>query len=456
LELQHWSTLPEGQVAGGHYLPSEGLEDHAIERPSRKELDDLQDVLVRVQERLSDILNATTTLTATRTQTTSTTISTTPAVQIGGSYPSCGCSSCSSFCLDARTDTGFSSDTTRPWAFVTMAYDDPGAGLYAAPRPQPYLLSVLPLARALQRLSSFPLVLLTRASHFPDGTPVAEGFRGLNVRIHPLYAVTPANSARGATVAFWKMQIWTLTQFEKLIWLDTDSALYRSLDWLFERPGMWAQRDDPQCDGSAADKLSTGVMLLFPNVDDYHGLLNYTKHVADISDGGGELIRRYFAEVRKMPIQLLSNIDASYGSCIASGSTPYNNYKGEAVWGRWNTPAFVHKSGGAWDGSTDGTFSNMCFSHVLPRQYYRVGNTTVNLCQFYSLGAYWRNLFCDAVAYVGIRIIDVDEYCSNDCWYGRYGGRDPGADTCQDVSGAISQADYAARAVGRPLLDLHK
>lgn len=133
---------------------------------------------------------------------------------------------------------------------------------------------VVAIARQLQLLSEYPLVLLTDVESFLDGTSIAK-LHVLGVNVMPLEHLEPPRKLEHSRwrVAWWKMQIWKLTQYERLIWLDSDAVLYRSVDYLFERPWMYAQQDDWFCKFKKAGMhMCSGIMLLFPNISDFYGL----------------------------------------------------------------------------------------------------------------------------------------------------------------------------------------
>merc|ERR1711920_1222182 len=121
--------------------------------------------------------------------------------------------------------------------------------------------------------------------------------------------------------------------------------IYRSLDWLFDRPGMWAQRDDWFCDLKRSEVCS-GLISLRPSMSDFEGMLDYAKTLKDLPHGDQRLIEMYFQHKRKEPVQLLSDVEAQFGQCLGKAMTPYRNHDGTRVWGVWNTPSFLHKSGG--------------------------------------------------------------------------------------------------------------
>lgn len=332
------------------------------------------------------------------------------------------------------------------WAFVMMAHDEPGS--------HEHLVGVLAMARALQRLSAFPLLVLSNATEFPDGTQVKEAFASLHAEVLPVYPIQmPDRQKEGLMfrhweIAWWKLQIWSLTEYEKLIWLDSDAILFRSIDWLFDRPWMWAQRDDWFCDLNVP-KVCSGIVLLYPDEADYVGLLNYAAEVEDLSDGGDQkLISLYFKDVRHKPINLLDDLEASFGHCLGKTPSPYMNPDASEVRGIWSTPAFVHKSGGYQN--TNDHYSNMCFSYRLEHQLFTVGDENLNMCHFHPLGAWWRMLFCEAVARIGLSMPDITSFCSDECWYQGKTPEYEGAQKCGPISTTINYDDYVRKEAAQP------
>jgi len=303
--------------------------------------------------------------------------------------------------------------------FVTMAYDEPGKF--------EFLWQTLALARSLQRHSSHPLVVLTNTTVLPDGQATADAFRRLNAHVLPVQQVElpedfDQSEYSSWRVALWKMQVWGLTQFEQVVWMDSDALTMRSLDFMFSLDWMWAQRDDWFCE-MQQPKVCSGMLLLYPNAADLLGLQAHAKSKNKWTHGDQELIASYF-EARNKPINLLSDDDASFGQCIGKTPSLYYNQDGTPVPGLWGTPAFVHKSGG-WGGAND-EFSNVCFSHVVWRQYQAIGTVVINVCHMNPLGAYWREIFCEAVHGIGLRSTEANAFCDDGCWY--RGEPSPGLD----------------------------
>merc|ERR1712061_839090 len=113
-------------------------------------------------------------------------------------------------------------------------------------------------------------------------------------------------------------------------------------------------------------------------------------------------------------------------------------------------------------------------------QLYSVGSAVVNVCQYHPLGAYWRQLFCDASARIGLQLLELDAFCSDECWYnGRLpsaGARAAGATTlaagvavgdgdgnpddvdttfelCVPINATVDHSDYIAHVVGQHVME---
>lgn len=313
-------------------------------------------------------------------------------------------------------------DTERR-AFVMMAYDPP------TDLPGQSLWGVLAMARALQRLSKYPMVLLSNTTKLPDGTDVAERLSRLNVIMVPVHEVEePRQKAwtfQRWNIAFWKMQVWLLTDYDKVVWLDSDSIAYRSLDWIFDLEGTWAQRDDWFC-RLKQPSVCSGLLSLKPSKETFQGLLDYASTSGERLDRGDQqLIEKYFREVVKEPIQLLDDVDAAFGQCVGTAATPDFTTPQPGSW--WSVPAFVHKSGG-WGDTNDNVYSNVCFSSNMTRQRYVIGGSVINVCHFHPLAAYWRLHFCEGAAVIGTSMPEVKTFCSDSCYYN---GTNPDGTSCE-------------------------
>lgn len=320
---------------------------------------------------------------------------------------------------------GQASKTGQRNAYVMMAFDAPGAP------PAGGLWNVLAMAHAIRSLSSYPLVVLTNTTNFPDGSPVGERLRNLNVQVLPVRQVLLTEALRHerrkmpcqfqhppvCEYHFLKLQIWSLTQFDKLIWMDNDAIITRSSDHLFQLSGTWAQQDNWDCGASAlswmaprpgpgslqltravdwlgrktsllsseveqqSHQVCSGLVVLTPSEDTYQGLIKHMAGLSNAPGGDQQIIEDYFGGEAHAPVKLLSPREASFGQCL-NRSMP-----GHEV------PTFVHKS--------DRT--NTCF-HL---------GANSSKCRRHPLGTYWHDHFCKGVRAAGISGERLESFCAS-------------------------------------------
>lgn len=299
------------------------------------------------------------------------------------------------------------------YAFVQMAFDD-GAG-----EPQ-RLWRVVAMARAIQRLSIYPLVLMTTATHFHDGTPVVRAMSKLNVHVLPIKKLSPRPEEDTQWSPYWKLHVFELLGFKKLIWLDTDAILFRSIDWLFEREPAWEEVDGGgACPNVKRQKGNHGaLMLLEPRLETFRGLMEYVAAAqakglpADDVQG---LIGEYFAQVEHNPMKALEASEATAGQCL--------DLRQDAD-GRWSMPAFVHRSSPL----------NTCFNPNTTAQLANVSGAEVNRCHYHPLGSYWRDLFCDGAKTAAVSTPMVAEFCDDRRWFGVMHGNEAEAVVASSLS----------------------
>jgi len=213
---------------------------------------------------------------------------------------------------------------------------------------------------------------------------------------------------------FLKLQIWRLQEYDKLIWMDNDAVLSRSVDRLFSKEGTWAQQDNWDCGQPTnfvlrwsptllravdwirarfhtetlanpsvqSSGVCSGMMVFRPSEFIYQGMVRYLGNKSSMPLGDQQVIAEYFDRVRQQPIQLLGTEDASFGQCI--GKVP----------GPGGMPAFVHKS----------DWSNSCFR----KDADPIG------CRGHPLGPYWRDHFCRAAKAAGLSGRDVAKACPHE------------------------------------------
>lgn len=94
---------------------------------------------------------------------------------------------------------------------------------------------------------------------------------------------------------FDKLNIFSLIQYEKLVYLDSDLLILENIDSLFEYPHLSCPRDLP----FNMTKFNSGIMVLEPNMDDFYALkeasFKANEEKRKISDQ--DIINKYFEEI---------------------------------------------------------------------------------------------------------------------------------------------------------------
>ena len=89
--------------------------------------------------------------------------------------------------------------------------------------------------------------------------------------LQPGYVATPSVVDRPELgLAFFKLKIWTLTQYRKCVFIDSDNLVLQNIDELFERDEMSAAPDIgwPDC-------FNSGVFVFVPSLDTYQELVRF-------------------------------------------------------------------------------------------------------------------------------------------------------------------------------------
>jgi len=135
--------------------------------------------------------------------------------------------------------------------------------------------------------SKYPLVVLTNEEIYDNKTLQEENpniqFIWLNNETD--FLERHCKIGVGHELHFQKLAIWKLTQFDKLLWLDTDIAFAKNVDYLFtekkynlkEGSRIFGQHDDYQCDGRewspTSGGICSGMLLIKPSTYHFQGLM---------------------------------------------------------------------------------------------------------------------------------------------------------------------------------------
>ncbi|KAK5995854.1 Glycogenin-1 [Cladobotryum mycophilum] len=90
--------------------------------------------------------------------------------------------------------------------------------------------------------------------------------------------------------AFTKIHLWKLTQFSRVVYIDADVVAYRSPDELFNIPHAFGAAPDI----GWPDIFNTGVMVLSPNLGDFHALSALAERGVSFDGADQGLLNQYF------------------------------------------------------------------------------------------------------------------------------------------------------------------
>lgn len=90
--------------------------------------------------------------------------------------------------------------------------------------------------------------------------------------------------------AFTKINLWKLTQFHKIVYLDADILALRAPDELFNLPYTFSAAPDI----GWPDIFNTGVMVLTPNLGDFYSLMAMAEHGVSFDGADQGLLNMYF------------------------------------------------------------------------------------------------------------------------------------------------------------------
>ncbi|KAK7753109.1 glycogenin glucosyltransferase [Diatrype stigma] len=92
--------------------------------------------------------------------------------------------------------------------------------------------------------------------------------------------------------AFTKINLWKLTQFRKIVYIDADIVAYRAPDELFDLPHAFSAAPDI----GWPDLFNTGVMALTPNMGDFDAMLSLAERGVSLDGADQGLINEHFKD----------------------------------------------------------------------------------------------------------------------------------------------------------------
>lgn len=183
-----------------------------------------------------------------------------------------------------------------------------------------FLTGVVMLNWSLKRVkSAYPLLVLCSNSVSKNTLSILRK-RHLDCSVLEESIVvdtSEVNTAKGYdhwNKTFDKLFIWSLTQYKKVVFLDSDMHVIKNIDYLFDCPHMSAVRAD-QWNEPGLDKLNSGLMVIEPNMEELRGLkkLWESGEIKLKNVGDQDVIRAYFKDWgRKQELTLSPGLNVLY------------------------------------------------------------------------------------------------------------------------------------------------
>lgn len=166
-----------------------------------------------------------------------------------------------------------------------------------------FVIGVIMLHLSLKSVSSkYPLLVLCAESISEESLKLLHKFdlpyKRLSERIQ--VDTSKVNTSLGYdhwNRTFDKLYVWTLTEFEKVVYLDSDMQVIRNIDFLFEKPHMSAVIAD-QWNEPGLDKLNSGLIVIKPNLDEFNGMKQLWESgcIRLQNVGDQDIIRAYYED----------------------------------------------------------------------------------------------------------------------------------------------------------------
>ena len=189
---------------------------------------------------------------------------------------------------------------------MTMHSDNPRKAYITICTDDKYLPGVVALNRSLRTVESeYPLIVLTTGNMSESGvqTLANESIRHLTAKnIVPSEYIRNLNIKNGSpnwSNTFFKLRIFGLSQFDTLVYLDSDMIVLRNIDHLFDKLHMSAVAAGHHFN-KTWNQLNSGLMVFTPSIALEKNLVDLIEGEpsADMLNGQGigdqDIINHYF------------------------------------------------------------------------------------------------------------------------------------------------------------------
>lgn len=164
-----------------------------------------------------------------------------------------------------------------------------------------YLDGVLVLNENLKHLESkYPLLCLINEK-ISDYTKSILDYFDINYKIINMIEY---NCFLGDKVywryTFDKLNIFSLTEYRKIVYLDLDLLILKNIDHLFNEQHLTMAQDYPFYNGH-----NSGIMILEPNINDYNKMIEYANkcNMEGKNYSDQNVINEYFDNIHSLPIE---------------------------------------------------------------------------------------------------------------------------------------------------------
>lgn len=169
-------------------------------------------------------------------------------------------------------------------AWVTLATNDS------------YALGALTLAQSLKRVQTSKSLVVMITSEVSEAIKsVLEGTFEKVVVVDPLDSKDIVNlkllDRTELGITFTKIHCWTLTEYNKCVFLDADTLVIKNSDELFDKEEFSAAPDAgwPDC-------FNSGVFVFRPNLNTFQDLMRHAVNSGSFDGGDQGLLNTYFSD----------------------------------------------------------------------------------------------------------------------------------------------------------------
>jgi len=162
-----------------------------------------------------------------------------------------------------------------------------------------YLSGVVATLQMLQESGTFrDVIVLSSVDHDAALVAICQLYGAIHKKVsmveNPIWSADAHDEAPNPlkTVAFTKIHLWGLEQYDKAIYLDADMLLLDNIDELFDIPGNFSAAPD----GFPPHLFNSGLMVLTPNRETYLDLIEKSSQLPSYDDADQGFLNSYYSD----------------------------------------------------------------------------------------------------------------------------------------------------------------